>query len=248
MTHTHWLIRLLPLAVLIGALLWLGPASLAQGPSSPTPPPRTITVTGQGEAQGAPDLARVTLGVEATGPTAKDAADRARTDMNKVFDALKAQGIADKDIRTSAYNIWSEQPPHPQNAPAATGEKPVYHVSNDVALTIRDLAKTGAVLDAAVAAGANSAYGVSFDLADHTAINSQAREAAVTDAHNKALELAKLTGVQLGDVISISEVATGGGPQPMFRTMAAASPNAPSPISPGELSVSLQLEIVYAIK
>jgi uncharacterized protein YggE len=248
MTRIPWLIRLLPAAALIAAVLQPTWPAWAQGPATPAPPLRAITVTGQGEAEAAPDLARVTLGVEATGPTAKDAADRARTDMNQVFDALKAQGIADKDIRTSAYNIWSDQPPRPQNAPATAAEKPVYHVSNDVALTIRDLAKTGAVLDAAVAAGANSAYGVSFDLADHTAINSQAREAAVNDAHSKALELAKLTGVQLGDVISISEVAGVGGPQPMFKTMAAASANAPSPISPGELRVSLQLEIVYAIK
>jgi hypothetical protein len=165
--------------------------------------------------------------------------------MNKVIQALKAQGIADKDIRTSGFNIFVERPSGQQGP---SSQQLLYHASNQVSVTIRELTKTGSVLDAAIQAGANNIYGVNFDIANRSALESQARQLALEDAHTRAEEIAKFAGVGLGDVVSISEVVGGPVSPVSFRAAASADLGGAVPISPGELEVSTQLQVVYAIK
>jgi uncharacterized protein YggE len=210
---------------------------------------RTITVVGTGKASGAPDVAHVTVGVEALGPSLQQVVDDNKTKMAALLAALKAQGIADKDIRTTNYNVFVEnpQPPQPlEGGRAGTGPL-TYHVTNQVDVTVRDVAKLGDVLDKAVAAGANNVYGVNFSVDDPTKLQGVARANAIADAKARAQDLAGLTGVTLGDVISVSEVI--GGPTPVFAAaVGARSLAAPVPIQPGELEVTMNVQVTYAIK
>jgi uncharacterized protein YggE len=253
-TSKLWLIS----ATGAGLLLLAGVLVLAQagfvpsvaqaqtGPATGSTLPRTITVVGEGTVKIKPDVAQANIGVEVMQPTVKEASREAKDIMDAVLVALKQQGIDEKDIQTSGFSIWADRPYSPEGMPS---EKATYRVSNNVAVTIRDLDKVGAVLDAAIEAGANNIYGVNFSLADPSQVESEAREKAVADAQAKAQELAKLNDVQVGEVVSISEVVASGGGfySSNFRESAAAlgMGGGGGPISPGELALSLQLEIVY---
>ena len=162
--------------------------------------------------------------------------------------SLEDEGIDAKDIQTVEYSIWPEQNYDPEVAqqPRITG----YHVNNSVHVTVRDVARVGAVLGSVTKAGANSVNGISFGIDDTAALEGRAREAAMKDAHAKAESLATLAGETLGEVLQIS-LSSGGGypiPMPMARMeMADAALKAPS-ISTGESSVSVQVQVTYAIR
>lgn len=137
-------------------------------------------------------------------------------------------------------------PPMPTAVPSG-----FYRVSNTVDVTIRDLSRVGPVLDAAMAAGANSIWGVNFGLDETDALAVKAREEAMADARKRAEALARLGGVALGEVISISEETGGGGgmPPPMPVMLAAMKDaSAPTPIAPGEVRYGMQVRVVYAIE
>jgi len=162
--------------------------------------------------------------------------------------ALKEEGIEKKDIQTVEYAIWPEQNYDPREGeqPRITG----YRVNNSVHVTVRDIERVGAVLGAVTTAGANSVNGISFSIDDPAALEGRAREAAMRDARAKAESLATLAGVQLGDVLQISLSSGGGYPIPMAMArmeMADAAMKAPS-ISTGESSVSVQVQVTYAIR
>jgi uncharacterized protein YggE len=122
-------------------------------------------------------------------------------------------------------------------------------VDNSVYVTVRDLAQIGELLDTAVTAGANSIYGVQFDVADKTAALSDARIAAVNDARLVAEELAQATGVSLGAVQSVSNYS-GVTPVPFYegRGGAASQVDSSVPISPGQMTVSVDVTVTYNIQ
>ena len=154
-----------------------------------------------------------------------------------------------KDIQTSGFSVWTERPYGPEGP---SGDEVLYHVSNQVAVTIRDLETVGTVLDAAIEAEANNIYGVTFSRADPSRVESEARKRAVADAQAKAQELATLNDVKLGDVVSVSEVIgeRGGYYAGGVRQVALAAGvgGGGGPIAPGELELTLQLEIVYTVE
>jgi len=217
--------------------------------ASPSAPERAITVVGVGQVRESPDLARTTLGVEVTAPSAAEATREAATRMAAVIAALKHLGVADRDLQTSTFSLHSERvtpPPSPAgNAPAAP--QIVYSASNSVAVTIRDPARTGAILDAAVSAGANQVWDVSFAHSDEAALRRRARELAVADARARAESLARAAGLTLGEVLSIDEV----GLQPFGRSMARASMAfsalEATPIESGEITITDRIQIVFAL-
>ncbi len=205
--------------------------------------PRTITVVGEGKVPTEPDMAQITVGVDVTKFTVKEAATESAKIMEALMTALKAQGVAPKDMQTSGYNVYIEQPPYP--ADGAKGGEAKYHFSNSVAIAIRDLKKMESVLGAAIDAGANNIYGVTFDLSDPSKVKAEARQKAVNNAKAKAEELAKLNGVKVGQVVSISEVI-GGTPGVVYNS--APGYGGGGPISPGQLDLSVQLQITYALE
>ena len=193
---------------------------------------RWIEVTGEGAVMAAPDFARVTLGVATTGKTAGDAMEANAKAANGLVSALKAEGIAPADIQTSNISIspmFSHEQPAQTRVPTIAG----YSVSNNVTVTLRDLPRLGSLLDKAVAAGANSAYGVSFGHNDLSALLDKARPLAVADARRKAEIYASAGGARLGRLMTLTEE---GGPQApiAFASRAFVQGAAPTPVEAGE--------------
>lgn len=250
--RTSWIFALGIVA--LAAVLVLSSGVLpAQAQATAQAPARTITVVGRGEVKVKPDVANTTVGVDVQAGTVDAAMEDAQARMTAILAALKKLGIDEKDIRTSNFSINFERTsPEPRvvTAEAAPGtiEPPAgfYRVSNMVQVTIRDMTKVAEVLDTAVKAGANNVWGLSFGLDDTDALEAQAREAAVKDARERAEALAELTGVEVGDVIAVSEVV--GSIAPMYETAARGMGGGGTPVEPGEVAYSTQIQIIYAIQ
>lgn len=140
-------------------------------------------------------------------------------------------------------------PPTPPDLAPAQPAPPrhLYRVSNTVTATIRNLDQVGAVLDAAVAAGANSVWGVSFGLDNTDPLEAQAREKAIADARARAEALARLQGVPLGPVVAISEIIDGGGQVFAAKAALRYEGGVGTPLAPGEIPFSTQVKVVYAL-
>ena len=205
---------------------------------------RHITVVGIGEVSLVPDVANINLGAEASAKTVSEAKAEVDRQIEAILTALRELGIADQDIQTSSYNIYLEREPVPVMREGEGNTQTRYHVSNTLQVTIRDIDIVGEVLDAVVEAGANQVYGVHFTVEDDEEWQSKARAEAVANARARAAELAELSGVELGDVLTVSEVI-GAGPVPMVAYERAASGGG---IAPGELQLSTQVQITFAIQ
>jgi len=243
----------LMITVLIIATLLAGCAGAAfaqtetpTGESGGSKVTRTVNVNGSGKVYLTPDMAYVTIGVHTEGENAVKTVAENNAATQDVIDTLKGMKIDEKDIQTTNFSI-SPQKEYDQ-AGKPTG-KVTYIVDNSVLVTVRDLSKIGDILDATVKSGANSINGIQFDVADKDQALSQAREAAVNDAHAKALELAQAAGVTLGAVQTISEY-TSGGPTPMYDRAAApmAVEAAAVPVQAGQMLLTIEVNIVYEIK
>ena len=228
------------LAIVIAAgAVAADPADTPPVPHGSPPRPRTISVVGEGEATGAPDLARTNLGVEVRSPKAGLAVADANARMTAVVSALKKSGVAPKDVRTTEFSVNFERPPEP---PPQSGQ---YRVRNVVEVTIRNRDRVGDVLDAALSAGANDVFGVSFSIEDPRPLRAKARAAAAADARARAEELARASGVVLGPLLSMSEE---GAASPRPAGIRAMSMTSGPPIEAGELTVTAQVQAVYEIR
>ena len=230
------------------AMIAVGLCGAAAAQSEPAAV-RSISVTGQGEASGPPDRAQVSAGVQTVATTVAQASKENQAIVDAIMRALAQQGIDKKNIQTSNYSIWPEQQQDPQqiNQVRITG----YHVSNVVTVIVEDIDKVGEVLAAVTNAGANSIHGVNFMVEDSAVLEQRARAAAMADARTQAAELAKLADVALGEVLTISMSSGGGYPMPMMAArggdyMMAEAAAVPG-ISPGELSVNVQVYVTFAI-
>ncbi|MCU1501412.1 MAG: hypothetical protein JWM12_766 [Ilumatobacteraceae bacterium] len=205
---------------------------------------RTITVSGEGNATVKPDTATVQLGVSVDRPTASAALDQANTSAAALIAALKQAGVAEDDITTAGLSIW----PRYDNGSSVTG----YTASNSVSVTVRDIDRTGPVIDAAAAAAGNdiSVGGVSFSVDDPEQVMAAARADAIANAQKRAGEFATAAGVAVGAVLQISE--TSATPyQPRFYAADSASGTAPAaastPIQTGTTDLSVTVTVVYAL-
>lgn len=235
--------------VLLAAAVALSACGTAQtaGQSSTQGVVRTITVIGQGKAGGTPDVAHINIGVDTSAASAQEAVEANKANMSALLEKIKALGIADKDIQTSNFSIYTERPQtYLPEVKGETSDSVLYRVSNQVRVTVRDVAKLGDILDQAVKAGANNIYGVYFSVDDTTALEAQAREKAVADAKNRAETLAKLNGVSVGQVVTISEVI--GGSTPVYYSVAKADGLGGVPVEAGEFEVSMSVQVTYEIR
>ena len=230
------------------AVIAVGLSGVAAGQSAPAAV-RSISVTGQGEASGPPDRAQISAGVQTLAKTVAQASQENQSIVDAIMRALAQQGVDKKDIQTANYSIWPEQQHDPQqvNQLLITG----YRVSNVVNVVVQDIDKVGDILAAVTNAGANSIHGVNFMVEDTAVLEQRARAAAMADARMRAEELARLAGVGLGEVLTISMASGGGYPMPMMEarggymmTDVASVPG----ISPGQLSVNVQVYVTFAIQ
>lgn len=222
-----------------------GAAAQAAGPVAVLPGDGTLlSVSAQAEAKRVPDIAMVSAGV-VTQATAADAAMRANAaSMERVMDAIRKAGIAARDVQTTGVNIHPQYDYREGSTPAITG----YQASNTVSVTVRDIGELGDVLDALVASGANQVHGPSFDIDDKDGAYDEARRAALAKARARAELYADALGMRVRRIASISE---GGGfapPMPMMRmAMDSAESSASTPISPGESTLSVNLDVVFEL-
>lgn len=211
-------------------------------------PPATISVNGEGEVSAVPDIASLSFGVQ-TGrqKTAQAAMEQLSTKMNAVIDAIKDEGIEEKDIRTQSLSLhpsydWEEGKRIDRG----------FEANQNLRVKVRDLEKIGTVLTAATSAGANQAGGVSFTIDDPDELRAQARAEAIADAEEKAHVLAKDLGVALGKLKGFHE---GGGyaPAPMYeRAMSmdagyGGGIEESIPVPAGEQEVRVNVSLTYEV-
>lgn len=204
-----------------------------------------IVVTGQGEALVQPDLATINLGVTTQADTAADAMTQNSTSQTAVIDALTAAGIEARDVQTSGLQLTPVMRYAENEPPQVTG----YQAQNMVTVRVRDLAALGSTLDTIVSAGANEINGISFLRDDADAVQDEARRDAVADAQHRAQVMAEAAGLTLGPVLAMRDAVFGvpPGPEPMMRAMDAAGAAKAVPIAGGELAMTAQVEMRFAL-
>ena len=223
------------------ALALVLPTSTASAEEAPT-----LTMNGIGVARIAPDVAEITLGVVTE---AKDAA-KAHADnaaqATRVQNAVKALGIAERDIQTTRYDFSPVYDVKDNGRSVTTG----YTVTNSVVVKVRNLDNVGKVIDAALASGANRVDSLEFSASDPSAAKNAALADAARDARNKADAVAKALGVRIVRILNVYADA-----QPyntprnfMPMMMAKEAYDAGTPISAGELSVEASVNVTYVIE
>ncbi|MBZ0296328.1 MAG: SIMPL domain-containing protein [Anaerolineae bacterium] len=234
--------KLLVIVSVAALSVFLVGATVAQ--DNPVPNQRTITVDGYGEASGSPDIAYVQLGVQATGEDVVSTFDDVNTTMQNVLQALRDAGIADEDMQTTGLFIYQES--SGMSVDSGRDNTISYRAGNNVNVTIRDISQVGEIISVGVGAGANNLNSLNFGIDDTTSLEQNARAAAVDDARARAAELAELMGVNLGDPLSIVEGSGDSGPvTPIMRAASFAADSVP--VQGGQLTVSVQVHITFAI-
>jgi uncharacterized protein len=226
-------VALLAAAVALGAVVRPGSAH-----GSAAQPTDGITVSGTGTSRAAPDQATFSFGVQTEGASAKAALDANSAKMSLVIAALRRAGIAAKDLQTQDVSVMPRQDD--------TGQINGYFANNSVQALVRKLAGAGAVVDAAVAAGANQSSGPSFDQSRRDVVYRTALRAAVADARTKAEALAAESNASLGRVTRIVE-GFAAEPVPMYDRAVAQSAKAETPVEPGTQEVQATVTVTFEL-
>jgi uncharacterized protein YggE len=231
-----------PTALLAASLLLAFAGSAAAQAS--TADGTLLSVSAHAEATRVPDVATISAGVVTQAADANAAMQANARQMDGVMRAIRAAGIAERDIQTSGINLNPQYRYAEDQPPAITG----YQASNTVRVKVRDIGKLGRVLDALVASGANQVNGPSFEIDKPEAAYDEARRAALADAQARATMYADALGVRVRRIVSIDE---GGGFQPPMPMpmMARAEKGVAydTSVSPGETTLSANLDVVFEL-
>ena len=223
--------------------------SLAMTAAAQTPTARAdsdgtlLLVSASGEASRAPDIATASAGVTTQAADANTAMRENATQMTRVMEAIRAAGVAEKDIQTSGINIHPSYRHAENEAPVISG----YNASNTVSLKVRDVAKLGEVLDALVASGATNINGPSFGIDQPEPVYDEARRKALEQARARADMYAKSLDLRVRRIVSISEGGRIEQPRPMYAMRAVAMDSASTPVAAGENTLTANLEVVFEL-
>jgi uncharacterized protein YggE len=241
------------------AALWLFPqagSARVQGSTSsigyaPASVPLTeqpyISVRGMGIVSARPDMLTVQIGVIVENGSLADAQWDANTKINAAMKLLTEGGVADRDISTSRLAVEPLIVYENNKPPRQTG----YRVTHILNVKLRDIAKSGKLIDSVVAIGVNKVQSLSFSFSDPTALLKQARDAAMNDAKAKAQQFATQGGVGLGLPILIQDAGANTLPNssaPLFDAGKASNTPPTTPINPGEQEVKVEVSVLYAMK
>ena len=203
-----------------------------------------LNVSAQAEARRVPDVATISAGVVTQAADGNTAMRQNAEQMAKVMAAIKAAGIAEKDIQTSGISLNPQYRYVENEAPSITG----YQATNTVSLKVRDITKLGKVLDSLAAQGANQINGPSFQIDQPEPVYDEARLAALKKAKDRAETYAKALDLKVRRIISISEGGGGGfRPVPMMAMSARGKAEMDTAVSPGETEVSVSLDVVFEL-
>lgn len=239
----RWKTTLIPLLV-VGALMAV--VGMPRGAAAADDGPPRITVRGQGVVSVRPDVAALTMGASVRRDTAAAAFEQSNVLIAALMQALREQGIAERDIQTRQFNLSPEFGRAPEG-----GAAPIvgWRSVNLLAIKVRDFTKIGAVIDSGARILGNDAQisGVSFSVENTDAVAKQARDAAIANARQNADQIAAAAGVRIVRILSISETFA---PPPAPVGFTAAAPAAlarGADVSPGEQSITVSVEIIYEI-
>jgi uncharacterized protein YggE len=209
----------------------------------------TLSLSAEGFVRAVPDTAVVTIGVVEQADTAGDALTANNAAMNRLFEALRGAGIADRDMGTSNFSIDPVMIyPEPkadgtQDPPEITG----YRVSNQVTVKIREIGRAGGILDQVVRVGANQISGIAFTVADEASLLDKARAEAMRTVIARAKIYAQAGGFTIGRIVSVSE-NTGFYPvQAAPMAAMAEAKDARVPIAPGEQRLQVTVNVSWEI-
>ena len=213
----------------------------------PPPESRSIHVTGSGLVTGEPDIAKIYLGVSVEKATVEEAREAAASAMTAVIEVLKGNNIADRDIQTENFSIYPQYD-YTEEGRVLRG----YRVNNTVSAKVRALESLSDIIDDAVTAGGDIVVvnSIQFMIEDPTPLQAQARALAVKNAEMKAQTLAEAGGVTLGKPITITETSYAAGPPIAYAEAAEFADDggrSSTPIQAGELTVTINVTIVYEI-
>ena len=203
----------------------------------------TVTASGMGTTQAAPDTAEMSFGVTTMSANAKSALDDASKVAEQITTAVKKQGIPSEDIQTRDVSVYP-QTTDQDGKQVITG----YQASLSVQVKVRDIAKLGEVISAANDAGANSISGPTFSIGDPGPARATAIEKAVADARKSAEAMAAAAGKSVGDVLSMSSSDVGSYPMAVYGASDMAGGAAKVPIEPGQLDITANVIVVFELK
>lgn len=236
---------ILAVALSLGAAMPSAHAQVQQ-PGYAIPADGTLlSVAADAEARRVPDVATISAGVVTQASDANAAMRDNATQMEKVMAAIRAAGIAERDIQTAGISVQPQYRYAENVPPTITG----YQASNTVNLKNRDIAKLGKVLDALVASGANQVNGPTFEVDKPDSAYDEARLAALKKAEARAQTYAKAMGLRVRRVVSINEGGAMPPPMPMMMRAQAADAyaKAETSVSPGETVLGVHLDVVFEL-
>jgi hypothetical protein len=224
----------------LASFLALAPvAAIAQAPAG-----TRLDVVATGEVKRVPDIALVSAGVVTQAQTASAAIAQNAQQMSRVVAALKRARIAERDIQTSSIALSPEYRYAENQPPVLTG----YRASNEVSVRFRDIANTGAILDALVAQGANQINGPTLRIDKPEAALDEARQAALVKARARAEIYGRAIGKRVARILSISEAGAMPQPVPMPVMAMARDSAAESKIMPGEQALAVTLSVSFELE
>lgn len=234
---------------LIAMLMLLAITLLVTGVHAAEDSDRVIITSGSSEVKVTPDRAQVTVSVQTENADVKMAQSENAAKMDAVVKAIKAAGIADADVRTSGYSIY---PVYDDTSSIFSKKVKTYRVTNSVQVTIRDVTKTGEVIDAAVAAGANQVDSIMFMVSEELeqSLRSEVLGKAVRKARADADIVAAAAGVT---ITGVKEINVGSYYPPVYyenarpAAMDAKATSVSTPVEPGQVTISAQISATYLI-
>jgi uncharacterized protein YggE len=236
------------LALVLAATAALPAAAQVALPMATIVPDGTVLdVNATGRVSRTPDLATITAGVVTQAPAAATALSENARRMDAVVKALKAAGIAARDVSTSNVALSPQYRYAEKQPPVITG----YQASNSVTIRFRDIARSGAVLDALVRAGANQIDGPNLSLSDPEAALDEARTQAIAKARARAELYAKAAGLSVARIVAIDEAGENGGDRPRPIAMMSArmaQSDAETTVLPGETDVTATVNVRFLLK
>jgi len=239
MRHRTFAPLLLALSLALGAPMT---AHAQNVPATVAADATLLNISAQAQAHRVPDVATLSAGVVTQAADGNGAMRDNAVQMDKVMAAVKAAGIAERDIQTSGINLSPQYRYAENEAPKIIG----YQASNTVSLKVRDITRLGKVLDSLAAQGANQINGPSFEIDQPEPVYDEARLAALKKAQARAETYAKSLGLRVRRIVSISE-GNGGGFAPMPMPMMARAAKADTAVSPGETTLSVNLDVVFEL-
>lgn len=205
----------------------------------------TFNVTGEGKVTIKPDIAFISVGIQANGSSVKSVQEQINSVINKVSESVKGLGVDSKDIQTRNYSI---NPDYDYTG----GNQRIkgYIASTNLSIKVREIDKVNEVIDAATGNGANQVGGISFDVDDRTKAENEARQKAVEEAKKKAQNAASIAGFKLGRIINYSESFAGyPGPIPLTKTQdAIGGLENPTRVEPGSTDVTVVVTLSYELQ